>query len=90
MFLHSCWGEQELYTQQELLAPRSWSSEDDTGEAEPGLLVGWAAPVIWPQKPDLQKGLKKRKRLCCKPCSRRDLGWTGRTEGKRWAGWTIM
>lgn len=51
-------GKQELYTQQELLAPHSWSSEDHSGEAEPGpgLSVGWAAPVIWPQEADLQKG----------------------------------
>lgn len=50
-------GKQDLYTQQELLAPCSWSSEDHTGEAElgPGLLVRWAAPVIWPQQPDLKK-----------------------------------
>lgn len=36
-------GEQELYTQQELLAPCSWSSEDHTGGAEQGLgsLMGW-------------------------------------------------
>lgn len=51
-------GEQELYTRQELLAPHSWSSEDLTREAEPGLglLVGWAALVVRPQLPDLQKG----------------------------------
>lgn len=51
-------GEQELYTQQELLAPHSWSSEDRAGEAEPGqgLVVGWGAPAVQPPQPDLQKG----------------------------------
>lgn len=35
-------GKQELYEQQELLAPGSWSSEDHTSEASPaGDLVGW-------------------------------------------------
>lgn len=85
-------GEQELYTQQELLAPCSWSSEDHSGEAEQGLgsLMGWAAPGIWPQQHHLQKKLMKRKRLCYKLHSRRNLGWRGHTEGKTWAGCTIM
>lgn len=57
--------EQELYTQQELLALHSWSPEDHTRETEtgPGLLVGRAAPVIQLQQPDLQKGRRGGKRL---------------------------
>lgn len=60
-------GKQELYEQQELLAPGSWSSEDHTSEASPaGDLVGWDGQLQrFVSRLSHKEAEEEKKSLCC-------------------------